>query len=67
VKTYTFLLPFILFTLLLTTSVAAKGPNLVIILTDDQGYADVGFNGSPDILTPNIDTIAANGVRFTNG
>ena len=66
-KTYTFLLPFILFTLLLTTSVAAKGPNLVIILTDDQGYADVGFNGSPDILTPNIDTIAANGVRFTNG
>lgn len=48
-------------------SLQAKGPNLIIILTDDQGYADVGFNGSPDILTPNIDTIAANGIRFTAG
>jgi arylsulfatase A-like enzyme len=45
---------------------AAKQPNLVIILTDDQGYADVGFNGSPDIRTPHIDTLAGNGVRFTN-
>jgi len=51
----------------MTISLEAKGPNLIIILTDDQGYADVGFNGSKDILTPNIDTIAANGVRFTNG
>ena len=49
------------------SGIAASGPNLIVILTDDQGYADVGFNGSPDIRTPNIDTIAANGVRFTNG
>lgn len=42
-------------------------PNLVLILTDDQGYADVGFNGSKDIPTPNIDRIAHEGVRFTNG
>jgi arylsulfatase A-like enzyme len=42
-------------------------PNLIIVLTDDQGYADVGFNGCRDIPTPNIDRIASEGVRFTNG
>jgi arylsulfatase A-like enzyme len=42
-------------------------PNVIIILTDDQGYADVGFNGCKDIPTPNIDRIAKNGVVFTNG
>ena len=42
-------------------------PNIIIILTDDQGYADVGFNGSKDILTPNIDKIAEHGVVFSNG
>ena len=42
-------------------------PNIIIILTDDQGYADVGFNGCKDIPTPNIDRIAKNGVVFTNG
>ena len=41
-------------------------PNVIIILTDDQGYKDVGFNGSKDIPTPNIDRIATNGVVFTN-
>ena len=46
---------------------AIEKPNLVIILTDDQGYADVGFNGCEDIPTPNIDRIAHEGVRFTNG
>jgi len=42
-------------------------PNFIVILTDDQGYADVGFNGSKDIITPNIDRIANEGTRFTNG
>lgn len=41
-------------------------PNVIIILTDDQGYRDVGFNGCKDIPTPNIDRIADNGVKFTN-
>ena len=62
---YKFLLSSILFAVVCSLSVQAKGPNLIIILTDDQGYADVGFNGSTDILTPHIDTIAASGVRFT--
>jgi len=42
-------------------------PNVIIILTDDQGYADVGFNGCKDIPTPHIDRIASNGVKFTSG
>ena len=42
-------------------------PNLILILADDLGYADVGFNGCLDIPTPNIDKIAERGVVFTNG
>jgi arylsulfatase A-like enzyme len=42
-------------------------PNVVIIIADDLGYGDVGFNGCKDIPTPNIDKIAKNGVLFTNG
>lgn len=42
-------------------------PNIIIILTDDQGYGDVGFNGCTDIPTPNIDRMAKNGVVFTSG
>jgi arylsulfatase A-like enzyme len=44
-----------------------KNPNIIIIMTDDMGYADVGFNGCKDIPTPNIDRIAAAGVVFTSG
>lgn len=46
---------------------AESHPNVIVILTDDQGYADVGFNGCKDIPTPNIDRIASEGVRFTSG
>lgn len=42
-------------------------PNLIVIMADDLGYADVGFNGCKDIPTPNIDRIANEGVKFTNG
>lgn len=42
-------------------------PNIIVILTDDQGWADVGFNGATDIPTPNIDKMAAEGVVFSNG
>lgn len=44
-----------------------KNPNVIIILADDMGYGDVGFNGCADIPTPNIDRIAKNGVVFRQG
>ena len=49
------------------TAEAAEKPNVLLILVDDMGYGDVGFNGCKDIPTPNIDSIAANGVRFSEG
>ena len=42
-------------------------PNIIVIMTDDMGYADVGFNGCKDIPTPNIDRIANEGIRFDEG
>jgi arylsulfatase A-like enzyme len=48
-------------------SAQPKKPNIVIFLADDLGYADVGVQGCPDIATPNLDSIARNGVRFTDG
>src|SRR5229473_689301 len=43
---------------------SAKPPNIVFILADDLGYADVSCYGRPDLSTPNIDRIAARGLRF---
>jgi len=41
-------------------------PNVIIIMTDDQGYNDLGCYGSPVIKTPRIDRMAAEGTRFTD-
>ena len=48
-------------------SVGGKKPNILIIFVDDMGYADLGCYGGKEIPTPHIDSIAAKGVRFTNG
>ena len=42
----------------------ARRPNIVFILADDLGYADVACYGRPDVATPSVDRLAANGVRF---
>jgi arylsulfatase A-like enzyme len=44
-----------------------RPPNIVYIMADDLGYADVSCYGRPDLSTPNIDRVAANGVRFLQG
>ena len=41
-------------------------PNVILIITDDQGYGDLSFNGNPNIITPALDNFAAESVRFNN-
>ena len=43
-----------------------RSPNIVVIVSDDMGYADIGVHGSKDIPTPNIDALAKGGIRFTD-
>ncbi|MEK6261680.1 MAG: sulfatase [Planctomycetota bacterium] len=51
----------------LTAASAADKPNLVIFYADDLGWGECGCYGNKDIPTPNIDSIAKNGIRFTQG
>ena len=43
-----------------------NSPNVIYILADDLGYADVGYNGQKLIETPELDFLAKNGMQFTN-
>jgi arylsulfatase A-like enzyme len=47
--------------------IAAPKPNIIVIVGDDMGYADLGVQGCKDIPTPNLDGLAAGGVRCTSG
>jgi arylsulfatase A-like enzyme len=49
------------------TVASAEKPNILVFLCDDVGWAEFGFQGSKDIPTPHIDSIADSGVRFTQG
>lgn len=57
----------LLFVALDSYSPAATKPNIILIVADDLGYADLGIHGCKDIHTPHIDSIAKNGVRCTSG
>ncbi|XP_014674019.1 PREDICTED: arylsulfatase H-like [Priapulus caudatus] len=49
-----------------TTTSHTKRPNIIIMMADDLGYGDVGMTGNDTIRTPNIDSIATKGVKFTH-
>lgn len=54
-------------TMLCIAATALAKPNILVIVGDDMGYADIGIHGCPDIPTPHIDSLAKSGVRCTNG
>ncbi len=45
---------------------AVERPNVILIMTDDQGYGDLGCHGNPVLETPNLDALHADSVRFTD-
>ncbi|HEY3324063.1 MAG TPA: sulfatase [Planctomycetota bacterium] len=61
------LLLYVLLSALSLFAQAGQKPNILLIVGDDMGYGDVGFHGCKDIPTPNLDSLAKSGVRFTNG
>ena len=52
--------------LLLGSAVAQQAPNVIVVLTDDQGYGDLSAHGNPVLKTPNMDRLHSESVRFTD-
>ena len=57
----------LLSTILLCASASARKPNVIVIMADDLGYGDLSCYGATTFETPNIDQLAAQGQKFTNG
>ena len=51
---------------ILVSSVGARQPNVILVMTDDQGYGDLSCHGNPDFETPNLDRLHSESVRFTD-
>ncbi len=63
-KSATLLSSFLL--VVLRTALAHGGPNIILMVTDDQGYGDVSAHGNPILKTPHLDRLHREGVRFTD-
>ena len=50
--------------LAIVASLAGAPPNIVVVLTDDQGYGDIGAHGNPVLKTPHLDRLRAESRRF---
>ncbi|MFC5457819.1 sulfatase family protein [Prosthecobacter fluviatilis] len=61
------ILAFLLSSFCLSGTFAAPPPNIIVIMADDLGYGDLGCYGAKTLQTPNIDQLAAEGLRFTSG
>jgi arylsulfatase A-like enzyme len=59
-----FLLPAAFWLAIGLTDARAAPPNVLLIVADDQGYGDIGFNGNPRLDTPNLDALAASGIKL---
>jgi arylsulfatase A-like enzyme len=57
----------VLFTCATTDAAEGSKPNIIVILADDLGWGELGAQGNNEIPTPHIDSIAANGIKFTQG
>ena len=57
---------FLLILFISCTKQVEQKPNIILIITDDQGYGDIGYNGNSNIKTPNLDLLATNSMRFNN-
>lgn len=66
IKKTRFLLLLTMLTVTISAMAQKERPNILVVLCDDLGYADVGFNGSKDIFTPELDKLAKNGAIFTS-
>lgn len=47
-----------------TAALAAETPHIILVMADDQGWGQTSYNGHPDLKTPHLDEMAANGLRF---
>ena len=59
-----FILTFLLFSC--SDKLDYNYPNVILVITDDQGYGDLAYNGNPYIITPNLDKFASESIRFNN-